>query len=326
MTRQSQCIELSDVQRAADAVARVAVRTPVMRSLPLSERAGGASVWLKLENLQVTGSFKVRGAAARIAKLGAAEKARGIVTCSSGNHGRAVSYVAEQLGIQATVCVPEWVDPTKLDAIRRHGATTVLHGNTYDEAEQRSWEIQQERGLAYVHPFDDPDVIAGQGTVGLELMDQIDSLSTVVVPLSGGGLIGGIATVIKALKPQARVVAVSAENANVMYRCVEAGIPQAFPEEETIASALAGGIGVDNSCSFALVRDLVDEHVLVSEDEIRTGMRFAVSEHNLIVEGGGAVTLAAALHGKLRDTVGDTVLIVSGGNIDRNLLMSIVAE
>jgi len=328
MTGHPIAIDLSDVQRAADAVARVATRTPVVRSHGLS--TAGRSVWLKLENLQVTGSFKVRGAAARIAALDHAERSRGIVTCSSGNHGRAVSYVAEQFGISATVCVPEWVDPSKLRAIQRHGAETVVHGTTYDEAEARSREIQHERGLVYVHPFDDRRVIAGQGTIGLELFDQLDSIDTVVVPLSGGGLISGVAVALKALRPGVRVIGASAANASVMYQCLKAGAPQAFPEEDTVANALAGGIGPDNRFSFSLVRDLVDDHVLVSEPEIREAMRFAVAEHGVIAEGGGVVALAAALCGRVPDRGGqgggNTVLIVSGGNIDPETLAAVLGD
>ena len=325
MTELSKTIGLPDVQHASTAVARVAVRTPVLLSPALSDRTLGRSVWLKLENLQVTGSFKIRGAAAKIAALDADERIRGIVTCSSGNHGRAVSYVAEQLGIQATVVVPEWVDAAKLDAIHRHGAETILHGGTYDEAEQHSLEIRDERDLVYVHPFDDPLVIAGQGTIGLEVMEQMLSITTIVVPLSGGGLIGGVATAVKGLQPTVRVVAASAENANVMYQSIAAGKPQAFPEKETIANALAGGIGPDNRLSFSLVRDLVDDHVLVSENEIRDAMRFAASQHNIIVEGGGAVALAVLLHNKLPDLGGEVVLVVSGGNIEPSLFTSILA-
>ena len=314
-----------DVRRAAERITPLALQTPVVPAPMLSTRIGGISVWLKLENLQVTGSFKVRGAANKIASLDKEDRKRGIVTCSSGNHGRAVAYVAEALAIPATVCVPEWVDPVKLEAIRQHGAEVVLHGATYDEAEAHSFEIQQERGLVYVHPFDDPLVIAGQGTIGLELVEQIPSLSTVVVPLSGGGLIAGIASAVKEWDSDCRVIGVSAENASVMYESLLAGAPRAVPEKETIASALAGGIGLDNRHSFDLVRELVDQHVLVSEEEIREAMRFAAAEHNVVVEGGGAVAIAAVLSKKLVDLSGDVALVVSGGNVDPSLLAEVLA-
>ena len=310
------------VSAAAQRIATIVRKTPVV---PVkAEHQAEGQVWLKLENLQVTGSFKVRGAANKIASLDEEARGRGIVTCSSGNHGLAVAYVAAAFGVPATVCVPEWVDPVKLDAIKSHGAEVVVEGATYDETEARSFEIRQERALVYVHPFDDPEVIAGQGTIGLELMEQIPSVSTIAVPLSGGGLIAGIAVAVKRARPDTRVVGVSAENACVMYKSLHAGAPQALPEEETIATALAGGIGMENEYSFELVRDLVDEHVLVTEEEIRAAMRYAVAEHHLVVEGGGAVALAALLHGKLDDRHGDTALVLSGGNVDPALLAEVL--
>ncbi len=317
--------EAIDVTAAATRIASLAQKTPVIQAPALQARVEGAQVWLKLENLQNTGSFKVRGAANKIASLSAAEHARGIVTCSSGNHGRAVAYVAEALRVDATVCVPEWVDPVKLAAIQQHGAEVVLHGATYDEAEERSLEIQQERGLTYVHPFDDLDTISGQGTIGLELLEQVPTVGTVVVPLSGGGLIAGVASAVKSARPDCRIVGVSAENACVMYRSLEAGAPQVVPEEDTIANALAGGIGVENHNSFRLVRQLVDEHVLVSELEIRDAMRFAASEYRIVVEGGGAVAIAAVLTGRVTGGGGDVALVVSGGNVDPAVLAEVLA-
>ena len=314
-------IDEIDVSAAAQRIAAIVRKTPVVPVDPAHKKGG--QVWLKLENLQVTGSFKVRGAANKIASLDQEARRRGIVTCSSGNHGRAVAYVAETFGVPATVCVPEWVDPVKLEAIKSHGVEVVVEGATYDETEARSFEIQQERELVYVHPFDDPEVIAGQGTIGIELLDQVGALDSVVVPLSGGGLIAGIAAALKQ-EGSTSVIGVSAANACVMYKSLEAGSPQALPEEETIANALAGGIGMENEYSFELVRDLVDQHVLVSEDEIRTAMRYAASEYHLILEGGGAVALAALIHGKLDDRHRETALVLSGGNVDPVLLAEVL--
>jgi threonine dehydratase len=314
-----------DVEAAREAIARIAVETPVLASSELDERTG-AHVWLKLENLQVTGSFKVRGAANKILSLSASEKERGIVTCSSGNHGRAVAFVADLLDIPSVVCVPEWVDPTKLAAIRRRRAETVLYGKTYDEAEERSFELEKERRLVFVHPFDDPFVIAGQGTIGLELLEQLPLLDTAVVPLSGGGLIAGIALAFKRTDPEYRVVGVSAANARVMHESLDAGKPIVYPEEETVANALAGGIGLENRYTFELVRDLVDEYVLVSEDEIRDAMAFAATEHKLVVEGGGAVGIAALLAGKVSVRGENVAVVVSGGNIEAPVLARVVAE
>jgi threonine dehydratase len=310
------------VVAARHAIADVALRSPVLRSRVLSDLTG-TPVTLKLENLQVTGSFKVRGAANKLLALSGEEGARGVVTCSSGNHGKAVAYVADLLGLRATVCVPEWVDSTKLAAIKRHGAVAVLHGDTYDAAEQRSYEIQREQGLIYVNPFDDPLIIAGQGTIALELFEQDPNLDTLLVPLSGGGLIGGIALAMKSVNPNVQVVGVSATNARVMFESLKAGRPIAFPEDATVASALSGGVGLDNRYTFQLVQDYVDEQLLVTEDEIREAMEFAAVELKLVVEGGGAVGIAALLSGKLAPHGKHIAVVVSGGNIGLETLAEI---
>ncbi len=311
-----------DVEAARERIGRIAVETPLLDSAELDARTG-AHVQLKLENLQVTGSFKVRGAANKILSLSAAEREAGVVCCSSGNHGRAVAFVADYLDIHAAVCVPKWVDPTKLAAIRHHRAETVLHGVTYDEAEERSREIERERRMAYVHPFDDPLVIAGQGTIGLELLEQNPMLDTVVVPLSGGGLIAGITLALKRREPTIRVVAVSAANARVMHESVLAGQPISYPERETIANALSGGIGLDNRFTFKLVDELVDEFLLVSEEEIGQAMGFAATEHKLVVEGGGAVGIAALLSGVFSGPGENVAVVVSGGNVEARVIAEI---
>ncbi len=317
-------MEQFDSHAARDAISSIAVTTPLVRSTGLSAIAG-TGVWLKLENLQVTGSFKVRGAAARMLALTEEERGRGVVTCSSGNHGRAVAYVAEKLDIPATICLPEWVDPVKLDAMRRHGAETVLHGSTYDEAEARSLDIEKERGLIYVHPFDDPHVISGQGTIALEIVEQLPSVRTVVVPLSGGGLIAGITLALKKHDPSIRVIGVSAERARVMHESIQAGRPIEFPEEETVANALSGGIGLENNYTFRIVRDVVDEYLLVSEEELLEAMVYAARDERLVVEGGGAVGIAALLTGKVKSLDGDTAVVVSGGNVDSTLFAKVLS-
>lgn len=312
-----------DFPSAQQAISHIAVRTPVLDSIGLSDRLG-AQVTLKLENLQVTGSFKVRGAANKLSKLSASERSRGVITCSSGNHGHAIAYVAERLGIPATVCVPEWVDFTKLDAMRRHGAVTLLCGKTYDEAEARSLQIQREQDLVYVHPFDDLDVIVGQGTIGVELLDQIPGLDTCLVPLSGGGLIAGISLALKARRPDIRVVGVSAHNARVMFESLAAGAPAAHPEDRTIATALSGGIGLENRYTFEFVKQYVDRHLLVTEDQIRAAMAFMLTEHKLVVEGGGAVAVAAVLSKQVGNSGRAVGVLVSGGNIDPATLTQMV--
>ena len=311
-----------DFAAALERVRGLAWRTPVVPAAMAALRgevAGRATsatrtdvVWLKLESLQRTGSFKVRGAANRLLKLTAPERARGVVAVSSGNHGRAVAEVARILGIPATICVPDWADPSKLRAIRAAGATLVRAGPSYDEADERAAEMAGRDGPTLVHPFDDADVIEGQGTVGLELAAQLPGLREVIVPLSGGGLVAGVGL---ALKPRGvRVVAASARRASVMVRSLAAGRPVRVPDEDTVASALSGGIGADNRLTFDIVREVVDEHVVVEEADIRAAVRRAFRRCRLVVEGGGAVGLAALASGYRPR--GRAAVIVSGGNLD----------
>lgn len=308
-------VTLADVERARRRIAGLVDPSPVIRSPVLSARLG-AEVFLKLESLQPPGSFKVRGATSRILALAPAERARGVVTSSGGNHGAAVAYVAGRLGIPSTVCVPETVDPVKLRAIRAFGAEPVVAGATFDETVEVSRRLERERGLTYVHPFDDPDVIAGQGTIGLELDEQVPDLAGVVASVSGGGLAGGVGVAIKGLLPAARVTGASAAHAATMVASIQAGRPVDLPHQETIAEVLAGGIGLDNHWSFETVRRVVDDHVLVSEEEIAVAMRFALDTHRIVVEGGGAVALAAVLAGKVPTPSGALAVVVSGGNVD----------
>ena len=214
-------------EHVTNAVERIARRTPLLRAPELSDQLG-QPVWLKAECLQVTGSFKVRGAAARLSALNDQERMRGVVSCSSGNHGRAVAYVAKKLGIPASVCVPEWVDPVKLEGIKANGADAVLVGSTFDEAETHALELSERTGRTYISAYDDPWVIAGQGTIALEILGQLgESPAAILTPLSGGGLLGGIASVFaESIEDQTcRTVAVSAENAAVMLASVRAGHP-----------------------------------------------------------------------------------------------------
>lgn len=278
---------------------------------------GAPPVHLKLESLQHSGSFKVRGAANRLLKLDAGQRGRGVVAASSGNHGRAVAEVARRLRIRATVCVPDWTDPVKLRAIDAAGARVLLAGPSYDHAEERAAELAAERGVPLVHPFDDMDVIEGQGTAGLEVVRRLPGVEEVIVPLSGGGLAAGIGLAVRDLG--VRVVAVSAARASVMHRSLRAGRPVEAPEEETVASALSGGIGMDNRFSFDLCGRVIDEHVTVGEGDVRAAVGRAFRECRLVVEGGGAVGLAALWSGRHRPR-GRAAVIVSGGNIDGRLL------
>ena len=286
--------------------------------IPVDTPAG--PVALKLESLQRTGSFKVRGAANRILKLTGRERRGGVVTASSGNHGRAVAEVARRLEIAATVCVPDWADPSKLAAMRAAHATVVLCGGSYDAAEDRAAALAASDGMTLVHPFDHPDTIEGQGTIALELAEQLPDLDEVLVPLSGGGLVAGVGLVANALG--IRVVAVSARRASVMLRSIRAGRPVRVPDEETAASALSGGIGFDNRFTFDTVRDVVDEHVIVEEDEVRAAVARCFNSYRLVVEGGGAVGIAALWSGY--QPRGRAAVIISGGNIGADALAALV--
>lgn len=315
---------LQDVFAARARVNGLARETPLVLAEGLS-RALGAEVHLKLESLQPTGSFKVRGAANKLLSLSAAERARGVVTVSTGNHGRAVAYVARRLGVAATVCISREVPENKVAALRALGPELVVHGASQDEAEARARELAEARGLSFVHPFDDPAVIAGQGTIGLELLGALPELDTVLVPLSGGGLISGVALALKAANPRIRVVGVSTARAPVMVRSLAAGQPLEMPEEETLADSLRGGIGLDNRHTFALVRELVDECLLVSEAEIAAAMARALLEEQLVVEGAAAVGLAA-LYGGRAAPGRATAVVVSGRNVAVPKLLELARE
>lgn len=310
-----------DIFRARQTIAPLVRRTPLLPSPGLKERVGVA-VYLKAETLQETGSFKVRGAANKILNLDEEAQRQGVVTASTGNHGRAVAYVAGELGIPAVVCLSERVPAAKVEALQRLGAELVIEGEGQDEAVTRAENLRQERGLTLVHPFDDPLVIAGQGTIGLELLEALPQPGTVLVPLSGGGLIGGIALALKSVSPQTRVIGVSMERSAVMYHSLEAGKPVALPEEETLADSLLGGIGLDNRYTFRLVQQYVDDVLLVSEAEIAAGMRFLLEEAHLVAEGAGAVGVAALLSGRLPKLGKHVTAIVSGGNLSLSTLLA----
>ena len=297
-------------------------RTPLAASGVLSGQAG-TPVFLKLENVQETGSFKLRGATNTLLSLGEAERARGVVAVSSGNHGRAVAHVARSSGVAATICLTGRVPAVKRDAIAALGARVVIAGETQDEADARARRLVVEEGLTFVHPFDDPRVIAGQGTIGIEILEDLPSVSTVVVPLSGGGLISGIAAVLEAADPAIRVVGVSQDRGPAMHLSLLAGRVAEVVEEDTLADALAGGLGEENHHTLAMCRELVDETVLVSEEEIAAAMAMLYRAEHQVVEGGGAVGVAALATGRVVPR-GDTVVVVSGGNVDPDLHARVV--
>ncbi|MGD2145220.1 MAG: hydroxyectoine utilization dehydratase EutB [Anaerolineae bacterium] len=315
-------LKMRDVYAARKAIAGMALRTPLIEAPVLTQRAG-AAVYLKLENVQRTGSFKIRGAASKLSSLSDDERRRGVIAVSSGNHGRAVAYVAREFGVRAVVCMSKRVPLNKVEGIRSLGADLALHGESYDAAERHALRLQAERGLTLIPPFDDPHVIAGQGTIGLETLEDLPGVGTVMVPLSGGGLMAGIALVLKAADPAIRTVGVSMERAPVMFHSLRAGRPIQMEEQETLADALVGGIGLDNRHTFRMIQKYVDETVLVTEEEIASAMAFALNQQHLVVEGGGAVALAALMNGKLAERGEEIVVVVSGGNVEIPRLVEI---
>ncbi|MFA7565965.1 MAG: hydroxyectoine utilization dehydratase EutB [Alkalispirochaeta sp.] len=319
-------IHLDDIYEAAQRIAGLVRRTPFVESPALSVEAGAAKVFLKLESLQNTGAFKVRGASNRILSLSDDERARGVITFSTGNHGKAVAFVAGKTGVPAVVCVSEHVPSYRVELIRSLGAEVVVKGNSQDEAEQEYFRIMDERNLVPVVPFDDPAVVTGQGTVALEMLQDVPQLDTLLVPLSGGGLLAGIALTAKLIKPEIRVVGVSISQSPAMLESLKAGRPVAVEEKNTLADSLLGGIGVENRYTLPLVRDYVDEHVLIDEPEIEYGMYYALKHHSLVIEGSAAVGIAAIQSGKV-DVQGESVgIVVSGSSVNLPQYLSIMSR
>lgn len=315
-------ISLPDIRAARERIAEKIERTPTVPSRSLSQHLD-APVYLKLEHRQTTGAFKLRGASNAIASLTEEEKARGVVAASTGNHGRALAYAAQLQGIHATICMSRLVPQNKLDEIRRLGAEIRIVGNSQDDAQQEVERLVAEDGLIMLPPFDHPAIVAGQGTLGLEIIEQVPDAALVLVPLSGGGLAAGVAAAVKGVSPATKVVGVSMARGAAMKASLDAGHPVLVEELPTLADSLGGGIGLDNRLTFSMCRDLLDDVILLSEDEIATGIRHAYEQEREIVEGAGAVGIAAVLAGKVRVS-GPTVLILSGRNIDMALHRKII--
>jgi threonine dehydratase len=316
-------VALPAIEAAAARIAGRAERTPLVASPSLS-RLCGQPVHLKLETRQPIGAFKLRGAMNAVMALNEDQRRRGLVTASTGNHGRAVAYAARELGLAATICMSALVPANKVEAIRLLGAQVRIVGRSQDDAQIEVERLVAEHGLTQIPPFDDLDVVAGQGTIGLELIEDFPELACVLIPLSGGGLAAGIAVAVKALRPSATIIGVSMERGAAMAAAIAAGRPVEVVEEETLADSLGGGIGLVNRVTFALCRDLIDEVVLLSEAEIAAGIRHAALVENEIVEGAGSVGIAALLAGKVRPQ-GPTALILSGRNIDEAVHRRIVS-
>ncbi|HEV2900440.1 MAG TPA: hydroxyectoine utilization dehydratase EutB [Pseudaminobacter sp.] len=310
-------VTLSDIQAARERIAGKIVRTPTVLSPSLSERLG-VPVHLKLEHRQTTGSFKLRGASNAIASLTADERGRGVVAASTGNHGRALAHAARLEGLRAVICMSRLVPENKVSEIRRLGADIRIVGKSQDDAQEEVDRLVAEEGLTMVPPFDHAAVIAGQGTVGLEMLDDVPDAAMVVAPVSGGGLAAGVAAAIKGRNPSIKVIGISMERGAAMKASLAAGKPVLVEEMATLADSLGGGIGLENRLTFSMIRNLLDGIVLVSEDEIAAGIAHAYAEEREIVEGAGAVGIAALLAGKII-AKGPIVILLSGRNIDMTL-------
>jgi threonine dehydratase len=315
-------LSYSLIQEAADRLKKRVRRTELIYSHQFSEKLG-FPIHFKCENLQRTGAFKIRGALNFMTAQPREALVNGVITASAGNHAQGVAFSADLLGVKATVYMPESTPPQKVFATRDYGAEVVLTGRNFDEAYATALQAQKETGALFVHPFDDPLVMAGQGTIGLEVLDELPDLATILVPIGGGGLIAGIATAIRETHPRVRIVGVESAAAPSMHHSLEKGNIVETP----ITVSLADGIAVKKvgQNTFPIVRELVDEVVLVEEEEIAQAIVALLERTKLLVEGAGAVTLAALLYGKVQAVSGKTVCLLSGGNIDVKTI-SVVVE
>lgn len=315
-------IPLVDLYHARSRIHGRTLRTPLVRSRSLSD-ACGADVRLKLEHHQITGSFKLRGATNAILNLDREQRQKGVVGMSTGNFGRGLAHASRQAGIRCVICMSNLVPENKVEGIKALGAEVRIVGKSQDDAQIEVDKLVAAEGLVALDPFDQPDVIAGQGTLGLEIMDAWPSVDLVVAPLSGGGLLGGIAIAVKSVNPSARVIGVTMERGAAMYESIKAGKPVPVEEYASLADSLGGGIGLNNQYTFDLIRELVDDIVLVSEKEMAEAIRHAYWQEKQIIEGGASVGLAAVLAGKL-EPMANTCVVLSGCNIDMPLHLRII--
>ena len=315
-------IDVAAAVRAAEERARpYLLTTPVVSSVGLTA-AVGSPVALKCENLQHTGSFKVRGALSKTLSLSAHELAEGIVTASTGNHGAAVAYAARIVGADALVVVPADANPSKLAAIERLGGHIKVHGNDSVESEAGARELAAERGATFISPYNDSEVIGGQGTLGLELLEQVDGLAAVYVAVGGGGLASGVAGIIKALSPSTRIIGCSPAASAVMYHSLRAGRILDMPSDPTLSDGTAGGVEQD-AITFDVLEELLDDFVTVDEDDIRTAFLDLIEVEHLLVEGSAAMAYAAARSHAVA-VEGITAVILCGGNVGTDRLRRIL--
>ena len=314
-------VTFADVEAARTRIREAVFNSPCAYTETLSKRTG-CKLWLKLENLQMTGSFKERGAANKLLSLTADERRCGVIAASAGNHAQGVAYHAQRLGVSATIVMPENTPLIKVSSTRGFGAKVVLHGANYDEASARAHEIAKAEGRIYVHPFDDPLVIAGQGTIGLELIEQNPYLECVVVAIGGGGLAAGVACALKEVNPKIKVFGVEAKNIAAMRGALDAGEPVTLPPGRTIADGIA--VRTVAQRTFQMLQKYIDDVVTVDEEEIAEAILMLLEREKTVAEGAGAAPLAALLAGKLPVQGKKTCLVIGGGNIDVNVVSRII--
>ncbi len=312
-------LTIDNVYRAAQALKGVILPTDIIYAPKLK---AGCELYLKAENLQITGSFKVRGSYYKMSRLTEEERARGVIACSAGNHAQGVALSAQKNGIKAVICLPDGAPISKVEATKSYGAEVCLVEGVYDDAYRRALELRDECGYTFIHPFNDEDVIAGQGTIALELMEQVPDMDAVIVPIGGGGLISGIAYTLKTLKPNVKVYGVQASGAPSMKNSVAHGQIEALASVSTIADGIA--VKTPGDVTYDLVTKYVDEIVTVTDDEIAAAILTLMEQHKLMTEGAGAVAVAAAMFGKLDLTGKKTVCLLSGGNIDVTILSRVI--
>lgn len=316
-------VTIENIEAAARRISGHVIATPLVASASLSKLCG-VPVSLKLEHHQSTGSFKLRGATNAVLSLTTEERARGVIAASTGNHGRALAHAAKAQGAVATICMSQLVPTNKVSEIRRLGADVRIFGNSQDEAQEEVERLVAERGLVMVPPFDHPAIVAGQGTLGLEIATQMPDVAMVLVPVSGGGLAAGVAAAIKTRRPAVRVIGLTMERGAAMKASLAAGKPVLVEEQPSLADSLGGGIGHDNRVTFQMCRELLDDIILLTEAEIAAGMRHTYTQEREIVEGAGAVGIAALLAGKIKDVDGPIAVILSGRNVDMDLHLSVM--
>ena len=314
-------LTLDKIYQAAFTLRGVARKTDLLHAPNLSDRA---ELYLKTENLQVTGSFKLRGAYNKISALTEEQRAAGIIACSAGNHAQGVALAATRMGIRSIVCMPDGAPISKVEATKRLGAEVRLVAGAYDDAYEYACRLQKETGATFIHPFNDELVIAGQGTIGLEILDQLPELDAVIVPVGGGGLISGVACAVKSLAPHVKVYGVQAENAPSMARSRQMDEIVTLDTVSTFADGIA--VKTPGDVTFQMTRQFVDDVVTVSEDEIAAAILALIEQQKLIAEGAGAVSVAAAMFDKVPIRGKKAVCLVSGGNIDVNILSRVITR